>query len=109
MAVVEDEWTQQFVQARVVPELPSASLVDRVAHFQVSMDRPMLRPRGLDNLGNMCYMNAMLQPLLFCGPFYNLLARFQAAELRAANMTPLLLAMYVPARWSQCPERAARS
>ena len=91
----QDEWTQQFVHDRVIPALPPASIVDRIAKFKVVMTRPMVRPRGLDNLGNMCYMNAMLHPLLYCGPFYNLLAQFQAAELRAVGLAPLLLAMSV--------------
>ncbi|KAG5518869.1 hypothetical protein PMAC_002400 [Pneumocystis sp. 'macacae'] len=33
----------------------------------------VLRPRGLINTGNICFMNVILQVLAFCPPFYNLL------------------------------------
>jgi len=34
---------------------------------------PVIEPRGLINTGNMCFMNAILQMLMFCGPFYHFL------------------------------------
>ncbi|KAG4304384.1 hypothetical protein PORY_002094 [Pneumocystis oryctolagi] len=33
----------------------------------------LLQPRGLINTGNVCFMNVILQVLVFCPPFYNLL------------------------------------
>ncbi|KAJ3480367.1 hypothetical protein NLG97_g8085 [Lecanicillium saksenae] len=53
-----------------------------------------LEPRGLINTGNMCYMNSVLQVLMFCSPFYDFLDQ---VSKRAAHSfkseTPLLDAM----------------
>ncbi|KAH0091404.1 cysteine proteinase, partial [Aureobasidium melanogenum] len=53
-----------------------------------------LEPRGLVNTGNMCYMNSILQILVYCMPFYNFLDQ---VSKRAAHSfksdTPLVDAM----------------
>jgi hypothetical protein len=91
----EDGWVQPYLQARPTPPAtPAASLVDRVRGFVPRAWRPPLRPRGLSNLGNMCYMNALLQPLVFCGPLARLLTSFDANALRAVSVAPLFSAMY---------------
>ncbi|XP_014765047.2 ubiquitin carboxyl-terminal hydrolase 3 isoform X2 [Drosophila ananassae] len=53
-----------------------------------------LRPRGLTNRSNYCYINSILQALLGCSPFYNLLRSIpkQAAVLSEVK-TPTVNAM----------------
>ncbi|EKD20930.1 putative ubiquitin carboxyl-terminal hydrolase 10 [Drepanopeziza brunnea f. sp. 'multigermtubi' MB_m1] len=53
-----------------------------------------LKPRGLVNTGNMCYMNSVLQVLIFCTPFFSFLD--QVSKRAAHNFkseTPLIDAM----------------
>ncbi|KAK3085320.1 hypothetical protein FSP39_001407 [Pinctada imbricata] len=45
--------------------------VYKVQHNQIG-----LQPRGLNNRGNWCYINATLQALVSCPPFYNLMKIF---------------------------------
>lgn len=58
-----------------VPVPKSNSLSDALASFSVHSEKKIsfLEPRGLVNSGNLCYMNSILQVLLFCVPFYDFL------------------------------------
>ncbi|KAJ3235955.1 hypothetical protein HDU81_011326 [Chytriomyces hyalinus] len=59
--------------------------------YTISLKSHLIKPRGLKNSGNMCFMNAILQPLLHCMPFYNLIK--QLGEHVAFNLkekTPLI-------------------
>lgn len=53
-----------------------------------------LEPRGLINTGNMCYMNSVLQVLMFCSPFYDFLDQTSQRVVHSfKSETPLLDAM----------------
>ncbi|XP_046660404.1 ubiquitin carboxyl-terminal hydrolase 10-B isoform X3 [Homalodisca vitripennis] len=44
-----------------------------LATYQLDHERLCLQPRGLTNRSNYCYINAILQALVACPPFYNLM------------------------------------
>ncbi|KAF2856494.1 ubiquitin carboxyl-terminal hydrolase-like protein 10 [Plenodomus tracheiphilus IPT5] len=74
----------------------SNTLADVLASFSVDAEKKVafIEPRGLVNTGNLCYMNSILQVLLFCAPFYDFLD--QVAKRAAHSFkseTPLLDAM----------------
>ncbi|KAG7295772.1 hypothetical protein JYU34_020824 [Plutella xylostella] len=57
-------------------------------------NRPVsLLPRGLTNRSNYCYVNAILQALIACPPFYNMLKALPYQTRRGKSSTPVIDAM----------------
>lgn len=54
---------------------------------------PLLQPRGLKNNGNWCYINAILQVLIFSPSFYHFLVQFKLNAKRGHSSTPILDAL----------------
>ncbi|MCJ1384959.1 hypothetical protein MMC17_008077 [Xylographa soralifera] len=82
-----------------VSTVKGGSLSDVLTTFNVTDSEirskiAFIEPRGLVNTGNMCYMNSILQILVFCVPFYKFLDQVgkQAVHSFKSN-TPMLDAM----------------
>ncbi|KFY63218.1 hypothetical protein V496_04067 [Pseudogymnoascus sp. VKM F-4515 (FW-2607)] len=73
------------------------SLADALVSFNANIHSgkiSFLEPRGLVNTGNMCYMNSVLQVLVFCVPFYEFLDQVgKRAAHSFKSDTPLIDAM----------------
>ncbi|SPN97714.1 related to ubiquitin carboxyl-terminal hydrolase 10 [Cephalotrichum gorgonifer] len=74
------------------------SLAEALRAYRVGATNTIthIEPRGLINGGNMCYMNSVLQVLLFCGPFYDFLDYISKKAAHSFKReTPLMDAMIV--------------
>jgi ubiquitin C-terminal hydrolase len=73
----------------------SPGIIDILADFQYKYKGKLVYPKGLINNGNSCFLNSILQPILHCIPFYNLL-RFLSNRLpkNTRDAYPLLNSMY---------------
>lgn len=68
--------------------------VDIARDFKLDFRQKPLVARGLVNRGNMCFMNSILHPLLYCAPLYNFLKKVTAHVPHHFNSkTPLLDAL----------------
>ncbi|XP_072765297.1 uncharacterized protein Usp10 [Anoplolepis gracilipes] len=62
-----------------------------LSSYQMDKQTVSLLPRGLTNRSNYCYINSILQALLACPPFYNLLKAMPLPKNRSKNSaTPLI-------------------
>lgn len=62
-----------------------------LSSYQMDKQTVSLLPRGLTNRSNYCYINSILQALLACPPFYNLLKALPLPKNRGKNSaTPLI-------------------
>ncbi|XP_077983517.1 ubiquitin carboxyl-terminal hydrolase 10-like [Glandiceps talaboti] len=86
---------EAFVQDKPVsPE--EDKLAKELGEFLLTVKFPYralaFQPRGLNNVGNWCYVNAILQALLACPPLYNLLKSLPVTPLsrRGQSSTPMM-------------------
>jgi ubiquitin C-terminal hydrolase len=54
---------------------------------EITMKR--LQPRGLVNTGNLCFLNAIVQALLSCSPFFQLLQTLKSRDIPEVGYTTL--------------------
>ncbi|XP_037037446.1 ubiquitin carboxyl-terminal hydrolase 10-A isoform X1 [Bradysia coprophila] len=84
-------------KATIAPQGDESSLKmgEFFQKYKVDNSSVSLRPRGLINRSNNCYMNASLQALVACPPFYNLMRSIplQPVVLRSKTNTPTVDAM----------------
>ncbi|KAI1416304.1 cysteine proteinase [Hypoxylon sp. FL1857] len=74
----------------------TSSLAEALRVYRVNSGEKIafLEPRGLINPGNMCYMNSVLQVLIFCIPFYDFLDQVSKKAAHSfKSETPLIDAM----------------
>jgi len=72
------------------------SIAEAIQSYRVGGAQKLafLEPRGLINTGNMCYMNSILQVLIFCVPFYDFLDQVSKKAAHSfKSETPLIDAM----------------
>ncbi|RKP03172.1 hypothetical protein CXG81DRAFT_17237 [Caulochytrium protostelioides] len=79
------------------PPLPlSARHADTLFDYAPDFQNAYFSPRGLVNPGTLCFLNVILQPLLYCAPFYNLytvLREVVPPPFEGTSPTPLTDAM----------------
>ncbi|KAJ3299167.1 hypothetical protein HK104_009849 [Borealophlyctis nickersoniae] len=78
-------------QVKPAPKKGGQNSGDLFDNFSPMFQAKLIRPRGLVNQGNTCFMNAILQPLVHCVPFYNFIKRV-GSEVKHSftSKTPLL-------------------
>ncbi|KAJ2339872.1 hypothetical protein GGF43_006542, partial [Coemansia sp. RSA 2618] len=70
------------------------TLEDVLENWQVEFSAPAVQPRGLVNSGNMCFMNVVLQALLYCEPFCSMMRSIKDSVVFSfSTSTPLLEAL----------------
>ncbi|GAB5588964.1 hypothetical protein Unana1_03864 [Umbelopsis nana] len=77
--------------SHVIPTMKFTGISNIVSDYQPIFDWTLLEPRGLINNVNTCFVNVILQPLVHCPPFYNLIKTIGHHVAHSFNSkTPLL-------------------
>jgi ubiquitin carboxyl-terminal hydrolase 10 len=87
---------EEEVASPIFQETERNTLVHIISTFTTADNHnaPKIRPRGLMNQENTCFLHVVLQPLIFCPPFVQLIRRFDAEIVKRSGYTlPLLQAM----------------
>ncbi|XP_049874149.1 ubiquitin carboxyl-terminal hydrolase 10-B isoform X2 [Pectinophora gossypiella] len=85
-----------------------------LSKYQLDNRAVTLLPRGLTNRSNYCYVNAILQALIACPPFYNMLKALPYQTRRGKSSTPVIDSMvelcyeFSPLAAAARPGRGAR-
>ncbi|XP_012269229.2 ubiquitin carboxyl-terminal hydrolase 10-B isoform X1 [Athalia rosae] len=66
-------------------DLDAYKIGEFLLNYQMEKQTVSLLPRGLINRSNYCYINSILQALLACPPFYNLLVALPYSKSAARN------------------------
>lgn len=82
-------------QIKTIKEIDSVGLISLKSMFNIlgdSDDYFKIQSRGLTNSGNICYMNSILQVLIYCEPFNKLLRSIEQKSVGSLNesKTPLI-------------------
>ncbi|CAF1081167.1 unnamed protein product [Didymodactylos carnosus] len=73
----------------------SQSLDDYFSKCELRPSAMAIKPRGLVNKGNYCYINATLQALLACPPFFNVMKHAPISDVPAEQIMPCIEALHV--------------
>lgn len=88
----------------------SIKFADFLMKCKIDFSPVSLRPRGLTNCSNYCYINAILQSLIGCPPFYNLMKSIPklpaAVQLEKTNLKAINAMIQLVNEFSHLPPGA---
>ncbi|XP_055701513.1 uncharacterized protein LOC129800846 isoform X2 [Phlebotomus papatasi] len=93
---------QTTASAKVTAKSTKSTVDDRslklgefFSKYQIDNSSVILCPRGLTNRSNFCYINAILQALVACPPFYHMMKKIplEPPAFRQKTITPIIDAM----------------